>query len=188
MDTRILIPIIIVVAAIVVIAALLYARRRKSEQLKQKFGSEYDRVVQQHKDPARAETILADREKRVSHFQIRSLPPADRDRYAQDWAVVQKQFVDDPQGAVTEADVLVTRVMNSRGYPMGDFDQRAADLSVNYPSVVQNYRAAHDIALSHGKGEASTEGMRIAMVHYRSLFDELLESPRPVQAIRREVA
>jgi hypothetical protein len=188
MDTRILIPIIIVIAAVVVIAALLYAKRRKSEQLKQRFGSEYNRVVEEHKDPAKAETILADREKRVSHFQIRTLPPADRDRYAEDWSVVQKRFVDDPPGAVAEADVLVTRVMNSRGYPMSDFDQRAADLSVNYPMVVENYRAAHDIALSHAKGEASTEDMRIAMVYYRSLLEELLESTKPVQPVRKEVA
>jgi hypothetical protein len=178
MDTRTLIPLIIVIAVIVIAAAWFYTRRRKSDVLKQKFGSEYDRVLQQQGDPRRAETVLADREKRVSSFKIRALPTPERDRYAHQWAFVQKQFVDDPRGAVTEADRLVTDVMNTRGYPMSEFPQRAADISVNYPYVVENYRAANDIVLRNNNGQVGTEDLRKAMVHYRSLFDELLDLPR----------
>ncbi|HEX4577878.1 MAG TPA: hypothetical protein VH117_11050 [Edaphobacter sp.] len=178
MDPKILTAIIIVIVAVLVVAAVFFvARRRKSEYLKQKFGSEYDRVVHQHGNPQRAETVLAEREKRVSRLQLRTLPPAERDRYAQQWAVVQKRFVDDPKGAVNEADRLVTDVMNARGYPMSEFNQRADDISVNYPNTVGNYRAAHDIVLRHGRGQSSTEDLRKAMVHFRSLFDELLGKP-----------
>jgi hypothetical protein len=118
--------------------------------------------------------VLAEREKRVSRFELRSLPPTERERYAQQWAFVQRKFVDDPKGAVNEADKLVTDVMNARGYPMSEFSQRADDISVHYPNAVGNYRAAHEIVLRHGKGQASTEDLRKAMVHFRSLFDELL--------------
>jgi hypothetical protein len=178
MDTRFLIPLLVLIVVLVVVAVLLYSRRRRSDQLRQKFGSEYDRVLQQQGDPSRAETILADREKRVSSFKIRALPAPERDRYAHQWAFVQKQFVDDPRGAVVEADRLVTDVMNTRGYPMSEFHQRAADISVNYPYVVENYRAANDIVLRNSNGQAGTEQLRKAMVHYRSLFDELLDLPR----------
>jgi hypothetical protein len=179
MDTRILVPVIIAVAIIIVVAALLVLRRRKSEQLKQRFGTEYDRVVQQHGGASRAEDVLAEREKRVEKFSIRLLSVGDRERYKQEWASVQRQFVDDPSLAVTEADKLVTTVMGARGYPMVDFEQRAADVSVNYPGVVQNYRAAREIVLRHGKGQSTTEDLRQAMVYFRSLFDELLDSPKP---------
>lgn len=178
MDQKILLPIIIVIVAIILIAAFLIMRKRRSEQLKQHFGPEYDRVLQQHGDARHAEAVLADREKRVEKFTIRPLSSADRERYAQEWAAVQRRFVDDPSIAVTEADKLVTTVMAGRGYPMGDFEQRAADISVNYPGVVQNYRSARDIVLRHGKGQSSTEDLRQAMVYYRSLFDELLESTK----------
>jgi hypothetical protein len=185
MDPKVLTAIIVVVAAVVVVAAILYTRRRQTEHLTQKFGSEYTRVVHQHGDPQRAETILAAREKRVSGLELRTLPPAERDRYAQKWGLVQKQFVDDPKGSVNEADSLVTNVMNARGYPMSEFNQRADDISVNYPNAVGNYRAAHDIVLRHGKGQSSTEDLRKAMVHFRSLFDELLGTPG---ATHKEVA
>jgi hypothetical protein len=178
MDQKILAIIIIaVVVVLVAVAAIIYERRRRSERLKQAFGSEYDRVVRQQGDPERAETVLVEREKRVSHLKLRALPATERDRYAQQWAFVQKQFVDDPRGAVNEADRLVTDVMNARGYPMSEFDQRANDISVHYPNTVGNYRAAHDIVLRHSKGQASTEDLRKAMVHFRSLFDELLGAP-----------
>jgi FtsZ-interacting cell division protein ZipA len=177
MDPKILTVIVIVVAILAVFAALFLTRRRKSEHLKQKFGTEYDRLVHQHGDPQRAETVLAQREKRVSQFEIRTLPPVERDRYAQQWAFVQKKFVDDPKGAVNEADKLVTDVMKARGYPMAEFDQRADDISVNYPHAVANYRAAHEIVVLHGRGQSSTEDLRKAMVHFRSLFDELLGKP-----------
>ena len=175
MDPKILTAIIVVIVAVlVVVAVLLVTRRRKTEHLKQKFGSEYDRVVHQHGDPRRAETLLAEREKRVSSFELRTLPPVERERYAKQWALVQRKFVDDPKGAVNEADRLVTEVMNARGYPMSEFNQRAEDISVNYPNAVGNYRAAREIVVRRGKGQSSTEDLRKAMVHFRSLFEELL--------------
>jgi hypothetical protein len=177
MDPKIVTAILVVIAVVAVIAVLFITRRRKTEHLKQKFGTEYDRLVHQHGDPHRAETVLEQREKRVSRFEIRTLPPAEQDRYAQLWAFVQKKFVDDPKAAVNEADRLVTDVMRARGYPMGEFNQRADDISVNYPNAVANYRAAHEIVMRHGKGQASTEDLRKAMVHFRSLFDELLGKP-----------
>ncbi|HEX9202287.1 MAG TPA: hypothetical protein VF865_22215 [Acidobacteriaceae bacterium] len=178
MDNRALILIIVAVVAVIVVAALLLTRKRKSEHLKQQFGSEYDRAVQQHGDTRRAEAILIDREKRVEKFSLRPLTSVDRERYAEEWSAVQSRFVDDPSTAVTQADKLVNSVMAARGYPMSDFDQRANDISVHYPAVVQNYRSAREIALRHARGESSTEDLRQAMVYFRSLFDELLETPK----------
>lgn len=175
MDPKVLTAIIIVVVAVIIVAAIVMARRKqKSAQLKEHFGPEYDRALQQHGNAAKAEAVLADREARVHKFTIRDLPATERTAYADEWAAVQRRFVDDPAMAVTEADRLVNRVMNSRGYPMADFDQRADDISVNYPGVVQNYRSARDIVGRHADGHASTEDLRQAMVYYRSLFDELL--------------
>jgi hypothetical protein len=196
MDIRIVIPAVIIVAIVVVVAAALISRRRKSDQLKRRYGAEYDRtVIQQHGDSRRAEATLADREKRVETFPLRTLSAVDREAYAIEWAAVQRRFVDDPSAAVGTADRLVNRVMIDRGYPMTDFEQRAADISVSYPAVVQNYRAGHDIVLRHTEGQATTEELRQAMVHYRSLFEELLEpaatEPGKVQPIndkRRGVA
>jgi hypothetical protein len=179
MDARILVPVVIVVVVILFVAALLVMRKRKSDQLKQHFGSEYDRVVQIQGDPRRAEAVLTERETRVEKFSIRALTGGDRERYADEWAGVQRRFVDDPSMAVTEADKLVITVMAARGYPMSDFEQRAADVSVNYPGVVRNYRAARDIVLRHTNGQSTTEDLRQAMVYFRSLFDELLDSPKP---------
>jgi hypothetical protein len=179
MDTRILVSVVVAAVVIIVIAALLVMRKRKSDQLKQRFGSEYDRLAQQDGGARHAEAVLAEREKRVEKFPIRPLPTGDRERYAQEWGLVQKRFVDDPAAAVTEADKLVTTVMGARGYPMVDFEQRAADVSVNYPAVVQNYRSAREIVLRHGKGQSTTEDLRQAMVYFRSLFEELLDSPKP---------
>jgi len=185
MDPKILTAIIVIGAILVGVVVLLVTRRRKTEYLKQKFGSEYDRVVHQHGDLQRAETVLTQREKRVSHFELRTLPPTERERYAEQWAFLQKKFVDDPKGAVNEADRLVTDVMNARGYPMSEFNQRANDISVNYPNTVGNYRAAHDIVLRYGRGQSSTEDLRKAMVHFRSVFDELLGTPG---VVHKEVA
>jgi len=179
MDQRTMIIIgIVAIAIVVVTAALFYERKRKSERLRQQFGPEYDRAVRQHGDARHAEAVLLEREKRVEKFSIRPLPPADRERYANEWAAVQKRFVDDPSMAVTQAEKLVTAVMVARGYPMGDFEQRAADISVNYPTVVQNYRSAREITLRHAQGKSSTEDLRQSMVYFRSLFDELLDSPK----------
>ena len=177
MDQRTTIIIVIVaVAIVVVIAALLIARRRRSDHLKQQFGPEYDRAIKQHGDARHAEPVLLEREKRVEKFSLHPLSPVERERYAAEWASVQRRFVDDPSTAVTQAEKLVTAVMSARGYPMGDFEQRAADISVHYPAVVQNYRSAREITLRHAQGQSSTEDLRQSMVYFRSLFDELLES------------
>jgi hypothetical protein len=181
MDTRILAFIVIGVIVLIVIAALLTMRKRKSAQLKQHFGSEYDRVALEQGDARHAEGVLSRREKRVEKFSIHPLPGLRREAYLEEWAAVQRRFVDDPSVAVTEADSLVTAVMTARGYPMSDFEQRAADISVNYPTVVHNYRSAREIILRHAKGHSSTEDLRQALVCYRSLFEELLDSPKPVK-------
>jgi len=182
MDPKVLVA-IIVVLAIIVIAALIIARRRqRSTHLKQQFGPEYERVLHEKGNASKAEAALAEREERVHKLTIRELPATERAAYADEWAAVQRRFVDDPSMAVNEADRLVNRVMNARGYPMADFDQRADDVSVNYPGVVQNYRSARDIVVRHSSGRASTEDLRQAMVYYRSLFDELLGT----RAVERE--
>jgi len=167
------------VIAIVVIAAIAFvtSRKRRSQKLRERFGPEYDRVLRQEGDPRKAEGILEFRQKRREKFSLRPLSAADRSSFAVRWNEVQARFVDDPRGAVTVADSLVTDVMQARGYPIGEFDQRAADLSVDYPLIVENYRAAHDIAQRHSAGKASTEDLRQAMVHYRLLFQELLQEP-----------
>jgi hypothetical protein len=173
-----LIPVVIVALVAILAVVVIVMRQRKSQQLKQRFGSEYDRTVHQIGDPRRAEAALSERERRVEKFVIRPLAPADRDMYSANWLKVQQRFVDEPAAAVTDADKLITTVMTARGYPMGDFEQRAADISVNYPQVVQNYRSARSIAVRHGEGQSSTEDLRQAMVYYRSLFEELLETPK----------
>jgi len=180
MDHQVLIVLIVVIVAVLVVAAIVFvSKRKRSEHLREKFGPEYDRTIQQHGDAARAETELLAREKRVKKLTLRTLPAPDRERYAANWAAVQRRFVDDPPSAVTQADKLVTQVMDARGYPTGDFDQRTADISVDYPVFVQNYRAAREITLRHSKGQSSTEDLRQAMVYFRSLFDELLQSHKP---------
>ncbi len=185
MDTNTLIAIVVASVAVVLVAVIFVVyRKRRSQHLKEHFGPEYDRAVLQRGNPAKAEAELINREKRVHGFSIKSLPPETRDRYAADWAAVQHRFVDDPSAAVTEADLLVNQVMAARGYPTTDFEQRAADVSVNYPGVVQNYRAARSIMQRHARGESGTEDLRQAMVHYRSLFNELLDTPQSATASR----
>lgn len=185
MDIRVVVAIIVAVFVVVAIAGWAYARRRRAQQLRDRFGPEYDRLAREHGDARVAENVLEKRQKRVARLEIRPLAGPARERYAQHWLEVQRRFVDDPRTTVSEADELVSDVMSARGYPMGDFEQRAADVSVDHPRVVQNYRAAHHIALRHARGEANTEDLRKAMVYYRSLFEELLERDTPE---RREVA
>jgi len=177
MDARLL----VVVVAIVVIAIALGValRRRRTDQLRGRFGPEYDRTVHEAGNVRKAEDTLEARAKRVAGFHIQPLAPDDAQRFADGWRAIQQRFVDDPKGAVTEADRLVGEVMQTRGYPLGDFDQRAADISVDHPRVVTNYRAARDIALRHAKGQATTEDLRQAMIHYRELFQDLLETAPP---------
>jgi FtsZ-interacting cell division protein ZipA len=171
---------VIVIVAIVLIAlivgALVLARQRKSQQLKQGFGPEYDRAVEEHSgDRREAEAELDERRERREGFEIRELEPAARDRYADRWRAAQRRFVDQPGPAVGEADALVMEVMRDRGYPVAeDFEQRAADVSVDHPQVVEHYRAAHSISARATAGEAGTEDLRQAMVHFRALFDDLL--------------
>src|SRR5450631_2350231 len=180
MDPR-LIAAIAVVVLVIAVAVVLYVRKRKKATagLRDRFGPEYDRAVKQHGSERKAEARLADRETRVEFLHIRDLDQAERERYLTQWQAMQSRFVDYPKGAVTEADELVTSVMQTRGYPVTDFEQRAADISVDHPRVVENYRSAHNIALRLGTGDASTEELRTAMIHYRSLFDELVQVQTP---------
>jgi FtsZ-interacting cell division protein ZipA len=172
----------ILAAVIVVLLVLLVwsmGQRRKSAELREKFGPEYSRTLEETGDRRKAEQELAAREKRVQSLDIHPLTAEQSNRFAQSWRDVQASFVDDPQGSVREADRLVTEVMNARGYPMGNFEQRAADISVDHPDIVENYRGAHDIALRSGQSKASTEDLRHALVYYRNLFNELLASEAP---------
>ena len=181
--------IVVVAMVILVIAAVawLYVRKRRrtTADLRQKFGPEYERAVQTHGSERKAEAKLEDREERVEKLKIRDLDSTERERFSKRWESVQSRFVDSPKGAVTEADDLVSSVMKARGYPVSDFDQRAADISVDHPRVVENYRSAREIALRVEKG-ATTEDLRTAMIHYRSLFEELVQVPIVVE--RKEVA
>jgi hypothetical protein len=175
MDPKLIIPAVVVLLLIVVAVALSIQKRRKtSAKLRHRFGPEYQFAVQQHGSERKAEAQLANRETRVEMLKIRDLDLIERERYIGEWQTVQSRFVDYPKGAVTEADELVCSLMRTRGYPVVDFDQRAADISVDHPQVVENYRSAHKIALRLGRGEASTEELRTAMIYYRSLFDELV--------------
>jgi len=172
---------LIVVLAVIAVLIIVWAamKKRRSANLRERFGPEYDRVLEKEGDQRKAEGVLAFREKRREKFTLRPLTAADRSSFTIRWNEVQARFVDDPRGAVTVADSLVTDVMQARGYPIGEFEQRAADISVDHPIVVENYRAAHDIAVRHSSGRASTEDLRQAMVHYRALFQELLDERQP---------
>jgi hypothetical protein len=177
-------------AVILVCAALawMYVRKRRSTTagLRQRFGPEYERAVHEQGSERKAEAKLTVRQKRIEKLNIRDLDPMERERFSEQWKSVQSRFVDSPKGAVTEADDLVSSLMKTRGYPVSDFDQRAADISVDHPRVVQNYRSAHEIAMRVGKDKATTEDLRTAMIHYRSLFEELVQVPATVK--EREVA
>jgi hypothetical protein len=175
---------LVVIVLVVLLGVWLFSQRRKSQQLQEHFGPEYEHAVHEHGSRSEAEQALRERAERVQQLHIRALSPEDSARYGESWRSVQTHFVDEPQVAVGEADRLVSEVMQARGYPMGNFEQRAADVSVDHPDVVENYRAAHAIAGRADQGEASTEDLRQAMVHYRSLFAELIESPEPAEVKR----
>jgi hypothetical protein len=176
---------IIVLLAIVVAGAALWylMQRKKSTELRTRFGPEYEETVRRHGDRSRAESELAKRAKRVERFSLRNIPEQDRERFIAAWRRNQARFVDDPAGSIAEADNLVGEVMKARGYPVAEFEMRAADLSVDHPHVVKNYRAAHEIALRHSRGEASTEDLRNALIHYRELFAELLHLQHAPQEV-----
>jgi len=166
--------IIVAVVAVLIVAGIFLMQRRRTEQLQSRFGPEYDRALREAGDKRKAEAELQDREKRVEKLSIRPLDPAQRDRFAAEWQRVQAEFVDDPENSVRDADILLQEVMRTRGYPVQNFDQVAADVSVDHPTVVQHFRTAHDIARRHSRGEGNTEDLRNAMINYRALFDELV--------------
>jgi hypothetical protein len=177
MDTTTTIAIAVV--AVIIVGAILFLamRKQRSARLRSHFGPEYERTVDDAGDRRRAEHELHERQKRVSKFEIRPLSVSERDHYISAWHIIQSEFVDQPQQALAKADDLLTDVMRARGYPVENFEQRSADLSVDHPSVVQNYRAGRDIAVRHRQGEAGTEDLRQAMIHFRALFDELVSEP-----------
>jgi len=185
--------IIIILAALVAVAAIaaavwMYLQKKQTERLHSRFGNEYDRLAAAEGDRGRAEKALHEREKRVEKLNLVPLSPEDRDRFTGAWQLEQAGFVDDPRTAVANADKLVNEVMKARGYPMGDFEQRAADISVDHSLVVTNYRIAHDIALRDRGGETNTEELRTALLHYRMLFEDLLEVHRAEPEKQKETA
>jgi hypothetical protein len=168
----------LVVVLVIVIAAVPLLRKRRTERLRTKFGdAEYARAVEKDGSRRHAEAALEGRAQRVEGFHLSPLAAADRARFVESWRAVQARFVDGPADAVAEADQLVGAVMSTRGYPVSDFEQRSADISVDHPLVLENYRTAHEIALRQARGQASTEELRQAMVHYRTLFEELISEP-----------
>ena len=175
MDSQTLMIIgVAVVVLLLVLGIWAYWSRRQRVNLRERFGPEYERTVEAV-GAARADAILRERAERVSHFNLHKLTHEQATAFAREWRRIQSRFVDDPDGAVGEADQLVTQVMAARGYPLEEFDRRAADLSVDHPVVVQNYRTARELATRRQRGEAGTEEMRQAVVNYRALVDELME-------------
>jgi hypothetical protein len=189
-NTAMLWILVALAAVAVVIVAAVVSRRRariRSAELRLRFGPEYDRAIEEYGSAARAERELAARTHRVRHIEFRELSDADRVRFTAAWSRIQGQFVDDPSGAVIGANDLIKEVMRARGYPVDDFDQRVADLSVEHPAVVQHYRAARALAESNRQGQVNTEELRQAVVHYRALFAELLQEsgslPHPLREL-----
>jgi hypothetical protein len=172
--------IVVLVAGVVFLMASAVAwvviRNKRSKRLKSRFGTEYERAVTASGSRIRAEADLTSRTKRVERFDIHPLSAADHDRFAERWLSTQASFVDSPAGAVSAAETLVEEVMRARGYPVGDFDQRAADMSVDHPRFVANYREARELSLANQRGSAKTEDLRQATVHYRALFEDLLDT------------
>ena len=188
MDPRVLMTVatVVIVAAAVIAVLYMGKHRNSTAVLRKKFGPEYDRAVREQGSERKAEAKLADREKRVEKFNIRDLDPVEYERFSKQWESVQSRFIDSPKGAVAEADDMVSSLMKVRGYPVSDFNQRAADISVDHPRVVETYRSAHEIAVRVGKAETTTEELRTAMIHYRWLLEELMQAPMIVE--RKDVA
>jgi hypothetical protein len=176
--TAVLIVIIVIAAVVLIggaVAWYLLRQDKRRRQVREEFGPEYHRTLSRTGDRGKAQQELEERKKRVSSFELKTLPAETAEGFREEWRRIQQRFVDDPKGATGDADRLVQNVMQERGYPMADFDQRAADISVDHPLVVQNYRSAHQVSQANERGEASTEDLRQAFVHYRALFVELLE-------------
>jgi hypothetical protein len=167
---------VIIVVAFVTMAIVLFLRNR-TNRLRAQFGPEYNRALRETGNKYKAEAELERLEKRVRLYPLRPLSPVDRDRFQQSWRAIQATFVDDPGRALSEADQLLGAVMSARGYPVSDFERRAAEISVDHPVVVQHYRSGHDIAVRHSQNKATTEDLRQGMIDYRSLFEELMEEP-----------
>jgi len=181
----------VLVIALLALAAWFFSqKKRQSERLQQRFGAEYGRTVGELGGRTKAESELKAREERVEQLAITPLAPAEAARFSQAWNALQGRFVDNPKGVVVQADQLVRELMVKRGYPMGDFERRAADISVDHPAVVENYRAAQAIAARDERGEADTEELRKAVVHYRVLFDDMLEvrTPKPEVVSAKQMA
>ena len=185
MDTGLVIAIVVVVVLLALLA-FFAGRQRRRRQLKDRFGPEYDRTVEQAGDRRAAEAELLERAEHRQRLDIIPLEPEARARYIEAWRNTQARFVDEPGEATREADRLITSVMRDRGYPVDDFEQRAADISVDHPQVVDDYRAAQAIAAANERSEAGTEDLRQALVHYRSLFEELLEDRHPDRSTTEE--
>ncbi len=183
--TNTLIFAVVLIVAIGAIVALVMLQRR-TQRLRKRFGPEYTRAVDEFGGRIKAEAELAKREQRVARLNITALAPADAAKFSQAWNALQSRFIDNPKGVVAEADRLVRELMVKRGYPMGDFERRAGDISVDHPEIVTTYRAAQAIAERDERGEADTEELRKAVVHYRTLFDELLEVKPASNALTSE--
>ena len=189
MPTAALIVVAVAIVAVAIVAARMYSTRqtrqrietdKRSEQLRQRFGPEYDRTVAEKGDVRVAESELTARQKRVSEFGIRPLAADEGKAFNDEWQVMQATFVDDPSTAARDADVLIGRVMAARGYPESDYEQRSADVSVDHPAILDHYRAAHEIALRDADGQANTEDLRQAVLNSHALFTEMIEEPRTV--------
>jgi hypothetical protein len=184
--------ILIAAAAVIVVALVAWqiTKQRRTKQLKSQFGPEYDRTVGSAESKKEAESDLAARQERREQIEVRQLSSAARERYTSQWQTVQAQFVDSPEAAVSSADQLIQSVMAERGYPVEDFETRAADISVDHPQVVENYRRGHRLAEQNANGKGSTEDLRQAMRHYRALFDELVEpgSDEPITRAREDTS
>jgi hypothetical protein len=177
---------IAIIGAVIVILGGVFVyllQKRRTTRLRREFGeAEYDLAVMERGNRRQAEATLSERSKRVHALRVHALTPSDRARFAASWEQVQAHFVDRPAGAIAEADQLLGDLLAARGYPAGDYEQRAADISVHHPTITQHYREAHAIALNHVNGKATTEDLRRAMIHYRTLFDELMRDSTAVAA------
>lgn len=178
-NAQLFIALAVLVVVVIVVGDYLRRRKAKTAAFRNRFGSEYDRAVREHGSSNKAEANLADRESRVHALNIRELGAPARERFITQWQTVQSRFLDHPEAAVTEADDLIAALLEYLGYPKDSFDQRAADVSVTYPRVMENYRAAHAIAVLPYRAEESTEKLRTAMIQFRSIFDELVQVQIP---------
>jgi len=174
-NTTLIITVVLVLVVMGLILGAVFSRRQRTKRFKNNFGEEYDRTVKSAGNEKKAQEELDERQKHVDTMNIRPLSEGERTRYQTEWTAIQAKFVDEPGQATVEADNLIMGVMKARAYPVSDFEQRAADISVNYPSLVSNYRAAREIAIKNEQHSANTEELRSALIHYRSLFDELLK-------------